>query len=256
MLKVIRQTTVKRSEKMRGKIKSFFSGRNIYLGISVIIFVALMIVGTLLLGPRIVEIAKEPEKFQKLLGTNPIKSSLIFLGIQFVQVVFAFIPGEFVEVGAGYAFGGIWGTVLCLIGTAVATLVIFSLTRLLGRKFTSIMIDSKDLKRLKFLKDEKKLVWMFILLYFIPGTPKDLFTYFAGVTKIKFGTFMAISTFCRLPSVLTSTLAGDAIVEGKYLQSVLIFVITGLIGIGGYFLYNHFSKKHSERKEKDKSDEL
>lgn len=234
---------------MSGKIKSYFSGRNIYLGISIAVFAALMVIGTLALGPRIVEIAKEPEKFQELLGTSPIKSSLIFLGIQFVQVVFAFIPGEFVEVGAGYAFGWIWGTILCLVGTAVATLIIFSLTRLLGRKFTSIMIDSKDLKRLKFLKDEKKLVWMFILLYFIPGTPKDLFTYFAGVTKIKFGTFMAISTFCRLPSVLTSTLAGDAIVDGNYLTSVIIFGVTGLVAIGGYWLYNRLSKNTPSKKD-------
>ncbi len=233
---------------MSGEAKHFFSGRNIYLGVSLLIFIALMIIGTLTLGPKIVDIARDPEKFQQLLGTSPIKSSLIFLGIQFVQVIFAFIPGEFVEIGAGYSFGWVWGTLLCLLGVAIATFVIFSLTRLLGRKFTSIMIDSRDLKKLKFLKDKKKLIWMFMLLYFIPGTPKDLITYFAGVTKIKFGTFMIISTFCRLPSVLTSTLAGDAIVEEKYIQSVIIFAITGAVAIGGYILYNHLSKKHSDKK--------
>ena len=239
---------------MSNRAKNFFSGRNIYLGISLLVFVGLMVLGTLTLGPKIVDIARDPERFQQLLGDTPIKSSLIFFGVQFVQVLFAFIPGEFIEVGAGYAFGWIWGTLLCLLGVAVATLIIFSLTRLLGRKFTNIMIDSKDLKRLKFLNDENKLIWMFVLLYFIPGTPKDLITYFAGVTKIKFGTFMAISTFCRIPSVLTSTLAGDAIVDGNYLQSVIIFGITGLIGIGGYFLYNHLSKKPSHRKNSKTAD--
>lgn len=222
--------------------KSFFSGRNIYLIISIAVAVTLMAIGTLVFGERIVSAAKDPEKFRDFLGSNPIDSSLIFLGIQFVQVLFAFIPGEFVEVGAGYAFGWLWGTLLCLVGVAVATLLIFSLTRLLGRKFTNIMIDSKDLKRLNFLNDEKKLTFILFLLYFIPGTPKDLITYFAGVTKIKFGTFMLISTFGRIPSVLTSTLAGAAIVEGDYLQSILIFAITGLIAVGGYFLYNHLSK--------------
>ncbi len=233
---------------MSEKLKKFLSGRNIYLCLSLTVFIGLMILGTLTLGPKIVDIAKNPEKFQALLGTSPVKSSLIFLGIQFVQVIFAFIPGEFVEVGAGYAFGEVWGTLLCLFGVATATFMIFSLTRLLGRRFTNIMIDSRDLKRLKFLKDEKKLVWMFALLFFIPGTPKDLFTYFAGVTKIKFGTFMLISTFCRLPSVLTSTLAGDAIVEEKYLQSIIIFAVTGTIGIGGYLFYSFISKRSEKRK--------
>ena len=222
--------------------KSFFSGRNIYLIISIAVAVTLMAIGTLVFGERIVSAAKDPEKFRDFLGSNPIDSSLIFLGIQFVQVLFAFIPGEFVEVGAGYAFGWLWGTLLCLVGVAVATLLIFSLTRLLGRKFTNIMIDSKDLKRLNFLNDKKKLTFILFLLYFIPGTPKDLITYFAGITKVKFGTFMLISTVGRIPSVLTSTLVGAAIVEGNYLQSILIFGITGLVAVGGYFLYNYLSK--------------
>lgn len=233
---------------MSDKAKRFFTGRNIYLCVSLFIFVGLMVLGTVTLGPKIVDIARDPEKFQQTLGNNPIESSFIFLGVQFIQVIFAFIPGEFVEVGAGYAFGWLWGTLLCLLGVAVATFLIFGLTRLLGKKFTSIMIDTKDLKRLKFLNNEKKLTFILFLLYFIPGTPKDLITYFAGVTKVKFGTFMLISTVGRLPSVLTSTLAGDALVEEKYVQSVIIFVVTGLVAIGGYWLYNHLSKTKEDAK--------
>ena len=234
------------------KIKNFFSGRNIYLLISVAVFTALMVLGTVILGPKIVDTAKDPENFHEFIGDNGIISVLVFLGIQFLQVVFAFIPGEFIEIGAGYAFGGIMGTVLCLIGSALATLLIFGLTRLLGRKFTSIMIDKKDLKRLKFLNDDKKLVWLLGLLYFIPGTPKDLLTYFAGVTKIKFGTFMIISTFCRIPSIVTSTFAGSTFSEQKYLSTIIIFTVAGVLGIAGYLLYNFLSRKHIERKEHKK----
>ncbi len=235
---------------MKISFKKFISGRNIYLFISIAIFIALMVLGTLALGPKIVDTAKNPEIFREFIGNNGLNSVLIFLGIQFLQVIFAFIPGEFVEIGAGYAFGGIVGTVLCLIGSALATLVIFSLTRLLGRKFTSIMIDKRDLKRLKFLNNDKKLVGLMALLYFIPGTPKDLITYFAGVTKIKFGTFMIISTFCRIPSVVTSTFAGSTFGDQKYLSTIIIFGVAALLGIGGYFLYNFLSRKHTERKQK------
>ncbi len=235
---------------MKERLKRFFSGRNIYLIVSVSVLIALMIIGTLALGPRIVDMAKNPDEFRDFLGSGGIKSYLIFLGVQFLQVLFAFIPGEFVEVGAGYVFGGFLGTALCLLGSALATLLIFGLTRLFGRRFTSIMIDRKDLKRLKFLKNEKKLTLMFAILYFIPGTPKDLITYFAGVTKIKFGTFMTISTFCRIPSVVTSTFAGEGLGEEKYLHSLIIFAVTGVVGIAGYFLYNFLSKKYSEHQQK------
>lgn len=238
---------------MKLKLPTFLSGRNIYLIVSVIVFAALMAVGTLALGPRLVEAAKDPDRFRELLGSGGIKSYLIFLGVQIIQIVFAFIPGEFIEVGAGYVYGGITGTILCLIGTAVATFLIFGMTRLLGRKFTSIMIDSKDLKHLKFLQNKEKVTLMLAILYFVPGTPKDLITYFAGLTKVKFGIFMIISVFCRIPSILTSTLAGSALGERKYLQSVIIFAVTAAIGIAGYFLYRYISQRRSNRKaESDK----
>ncbi len=198
------------------------------------------------MGPKLTEAAQEPEKFREMLGSGGIKSYLIFLGIQFLQTVFALIPGEFIEVAAGYIYGSILGLVLCLIGVCIATALIFGLTRLLGKKFTEIMIDSKDLKKLKFLKDEKKLELLFALLFFIPGTPKDLLTYFAGVTKINFLKFMAISLFCRIPSIVTSTLAGSALGEQNYLQSAIIFAVTGLIGVGGIVLYKKLSSKKQD----------
>lgn len=234
---------------MKNRVKTFFSGRSIYLITSVTVLIALMVLGTVTLGPILVETAKDPEQFREFIGDNGLKSVLIFLGIQFLQVVFAFIPGEFIEIGAGYAFGGIIGTVLCLIGSALATLLIFGLTRLLGKKFTSIMIDRRDLKRLKFLNDDKKLVVLMALLYFIPGTPKDLITYFAGITKIKFGIFMIISTFCRIPSIVTSTFAGSTFGEKKYISTIIIFGTTALLGIGGYFLYNYLSRKQRKKHE-------
>ncbi len=240
---------------MRLKLKSLCSGRNIYLFVSLAVFIALMVIGTLTLGPRLVDAARDPDRFREFLGSGGIKSYLIFLGVQFIQIIFAFIPGEFIEVGAGYVYGGFLGTVLCLLGVTLATLVIFGLTRLLGRKFTSVTIDSRDFKKLKFLNDEKKVTRLLAILYFIPGTPKDLLTYFAGVTKIKFGVFMLISIFCRIPSILTSTLAGSAIGEREYLRSVIIFGITGIIGIGGYFLYKFLSEKHSCRSQHSDGDE-
>lgn len=114
-----------------------------------------------------------------------------------------------------------------------------------------MIIGKKDLKKLKFLQDEQKLELIFALLYFIPGTPKDLLTYFAGVTKIKFGTFMLISTFCRIPSIITSTMVGDAIGEERYLYSVIVFAVTGAVGIGGYFLYHYLTKKHQKNESSD-----
>lgn len=235
-------------EGLKKRIVAFFNGRNIYLIISLAVTAALIALGTVLLGPKIVDAARDPEELKRILGGNSFSGQLMFVGIQCLQVLFAFIPGEVVEIAAGYIYGPLWGTVLCLIGVAPATALIFTLTRLLGKKFTSIMIDSRDLKRLRFLKNEKKLKLMFFLLYFLPGTPKDLITYFAGITKIDFATFLIISIFCRIPSILTSTLAGSALGEEKFLQSVIIFAATGVIVIFGWFVFHKLSTKRKAKK--------
>ena len=237
---------VKRGEKSEmGKLNNFFSGRNVYLIISVAVLVALLLLGTFLIGPMLADAVKDPQKFRESLGSG-FESYLIFVGIQILQVVFAFIPGEAVEFAAGYVFGAFWGTVLCLIGVAIATALVFGLTRLLGRKFTEIMLDKKDHKKLKFLNDEKNLEWIFAILYFIIGTPKDVITYFAGITKIKFGVFMVISTLCRIPSILTSAIAGQALGEENYILSVIIFAVSAVIAVLGYLIYHRISKRKEE----------
>lgn len=231
---------------MEKKEKPRTIGRDLYLITSLLVLVVLLTVGTLTIGPKIVNAARDPEKLRHELGGNNLKSWLIFITIQFLQVLFAFIPGEFIEIAAGYIYGPFLGTVLCLLGVLPATCIIFGLTKLLGRKFTKITLDEKDLKKFNFLNDEKKLTATLFLLYFFPGTPKDVITYFAGITKIKFLPFLLISVFCRIPSVLTSTLAGGALGENKFIVSLVIFGVTGITALLGWVMFGKLSSKKKD----------
>ncbi len=232
---------------MEKKKKFRISGRDWYLIISLLVLVALLLIGTFTLGPKLVNAARDPEKLREDIGGNNPRSWLIFIGIQFLQVIFAFIPGELIEVAAGYIYGPFLGTLLCLIGVLPATCLIFGLTKLLGKKFTKITLDEKDLRKFSFLNDEKKLTTTLFLLYFFPGTPKDVITYFAGITKIKFLPFLLISVLCRIPSILTSTLAGGALGENKFMLTLVIFGVTGITVIFGWLMFKKISGK------KDKS---
>lgn len=241
---------------MQEKLRNFFNARNIYCIISICVLIMIVVLGSMFLGPKLVDIAKDPQGFKDYLSQyNGIKSYLIFILIQFLQVIFAFIPGEFIEIAAGYIYGTFGGLIICSIGAFTASLLVFYLTRLLGNKFSQIMISNKDLKRLKFLNDEKKLEIIFAILFFLPGTPKDLLTYFAGVTKMKFSVFLIISTVCRIPSIITSTMAGNALGEENYLHSIIIFIITGIIAIIGYIIYSKYSI-HQGKQKKTKDCEL
>ena len=85
------------------------------------------------------------------------------------------------------------------------------------------------LENSKLFKDEKKIELVMIILFLIPGTPKDLLVYIGALLPMKSSRFIAISTLLRFPSIISSTIAGDNIIEGQWKVGILAYAITFLI---------------------------
>ncbi|MBP3391111.1 MAG: TVP38/TMEM64 family protein [Clostridia bacterium] len=174
----------------------------------------------------------------------------VALGIQMLQVFVAIIPGEFVEVGLGLSFGFIEGTIICLAGVGLASALVFTLVKIWGVKLVELFVEKEKIESLRFINSEKKLNTLVFVLFLIPGTPKDLLTYFVPLTKMKLSEFLFISMFARIPSVVSSTIGGDFFGNGKYLEGALLFVATGAISLLGILIYRKILAKYHERKEK------
>lgn len=151
----------------------------------------------------------------------------IFLGIQLLQVVVAFLPGEAVELAAGLLYGTWGGLCLCLLGIFAASCMVYFFVRLFGAK----NLDEKKLTKYHFLRDEARIRFSVFLVFFIPGTPKDLLTYLGPFLPIPAWQFLAISTLARIPSVLTSTFAASQFAEGSWQISAAVFAVTGLAAL-------------------------
>lgn len=169
--------------------------------------------------------------------------------IQMLQVIFAFIPGEPVEIAAGAVFGTFGGLFLCLFGITLGTLIIFLTVKKLGKNFVAKVIGSNKYARLKFLRDPSKRDVLIFLLMFIPGTPKDVLTYFSPLAGVSLWRFLVISTVARIPSVLSSTYVGGTLAEGRYLHSALAFIVVGAVSIAGIVIYNKIIENKNKRKE-------
>ena len=86
-------------------------------------------------------------------------------------------------------------------------------------------------------------------MFFIPGTPKDVLTYFVGMTKIRLSEFLGISLIARIPSVISSTICGQYLGKEDYRMAIIVYAITGVVSVAGYFLYNKLLKRHEKKKE-------
>ena len=172
---------------------------------------------------------------------------LVLLGLQFLQVFIALIPGELLETAAGYAFGPWIGTAICYIGVALASSLIFVLTRRYGVKLVEIFVERERINELRFLNTERKRNNLIFLLYFIPGTPKDLLTYFVGLTDIKLSTFLVLSMIARIPSVISSTFGGHLLGEERYTGAIILYGVTGVVSAIGLLGYNMYLKKKQQQ---------
>lgn len=161
-------------------------------------------------------------------------SRLAMLGINIVQVLLAFLPGEPVELASGYAFGFWEGTALCLVASGLATSAIYWATRRWGWKLVGLFFDRSLFDRFSWLKSAKRLELIMLIVFLIPGTPKDFLTYFAGLTNMRFLPVVLIATFGRIPSIVTSTIAASAVGSGNWpLVACTLAASAFLLAVGG-----------------------
>lgn len=170
-------------------------------------------------------------------------SRLAMLGINIVQVLLAFLPGEPVELASGYAFGFWEGTALCLVASGLATSMIYWATRRWGWKLVGLFFDRLLFDRFSWLKSAKRLELIMLIVFLIPGTPKDFLTYFAGLTNMRFLPVVLIATFGRIPSIVTSTIAASAVGSGNWPLVACTLVASALLLAVGGLMYRRLRSR-------------
>ena len=197
---------------------------------------------TVWLFPKVMKLADETErqKFKSFIESLGPWGVAVMLAIQMIQVVFAVIPGEPIEILAGFMYGTFGGLAICLVGVLIATAGIFFTIRGLGHRYIEKMVNSEKYKKYRFLNDPVRLESVMFILFVIPGTPKDLLTYFAPCTKIKPVRFLIIATLSRIPSVISSTYVGAKLSNGDIWISVIVFAATAVVGLAGIWINNRF----------------
>ena len=231
--------------------KKYIVKRRIFAGVSLLLLVGLSVWLTWFLWKKVgIFELDHISEFQTRIDSFGAWGWLVALGIQVLQVIVALIPGEVVEVGCGMAFGTWGGLLICLAGSAIGSALIFLLVRKFGVKLVEVFVSREKINSLKFLSNERKLKSIIFLVFFTIGTPKDLLTYFAGLTNIKFHEFLIVSTVARIPSIISSILVGDKLSEGNFVTSILIFGASAVLGLMGVVAYNKFVDKRQVYKEK------
>lgn len=209
------------------------------------IAVALVFAGAVgyLVGRPIIEFVREPDRFRAWVDSSGLWGRVAFVGMVIFQLIIAVIPGEPLEMGAGYAFGAVEGTLLCILGCVIGSALVFLFVRRFGVKLVEVFFSREKIRSLRFLQDSRRLNLLTFIVFFIPGTPKDLLSYFIGLTEMKLSTWLLITGVARIPSIITSTVTGDALGLQNYQFALIAFGATLVLSLAGIFIYRRISAR-------------
>ncbi|MEG1750913.1 MAG: VTT domain-containing protein [Raoultibacter sp.] len=199
---------------------------DIFKFIGLLVFFVIMAATCYLMWPMVADIF-EPGGVDRVISdvraAGPL-GVLILLALQFLQIVVAFIPGEVTQVAAGILYGPWWGMLIILFGCLLSSGFIFLVVKKLGAPFVKSMVSEQHLAKFREFEDTGKLNIIVLVLFLIPGLPKDTFTYLVPLTDMRLRTFLTLTTLGRIPGVFMSTYAASGFVEGRIGESVVLFV--------------------------------
>lgn len=218
----------------------------IRISITIIAMTILIIIGVKLM-PVIASLTTSEGQiaFENKVVQMGIKGPLYILLIQILQMIVAIIPGEPIEMIASICFGFWGGLILCLVGFFIGSFIIFTIVRKLGMSFIQLFFSKEkidNIKNKKYFKSARKFEAALFIIFIIPGIPKDIFLYVAGLSPVSLKRFLPLATFARLPALIISNFAGSKISEGNIWSAILLYASTLIFGTSVLYISSKLNK--------------
>ena len=154
-----------------------------------------------------------------------LQSIPIYILLQIVQIVISVVPGQVFQLAAGYLYS-FWPALLfSCIGAFLGTTTTFWLAKFLGQDFVHIFFEKEKTEEYVEKLNSKKAYAIVFLLFAIPGLPKDVVSYAAGLSEMKYKPFIILSMVGRLPGMMGSIIIGSMWHKEEYVGMIILAII-------------------------------
>ena len=124
------------------------------------------------------------ENVRALFAQYKAQSVLFYILAQVMQIVICVIPGQWLQFTAGYMWGFWLGYLYSLIGALIGSVLTYYIARILGHDAMHLIFGEEKIKKWLVHLNSKKAVIIVFFIFLIPGVPKDLCNYVAGLSEI------------------------------------------------------------------------
>ena len=192
-------------------------------------------------NPDILYNFRSVDAVNSFLNKHQTTGIFLYIGMQIVQVIIVFLPGQALQFAAGYAFKVIVAYLISIIGIAGGTIITFYLGKLLGKDMVYLIFGENRIHRFVHALNSKKGITIIILLYLFPGIPKDLFSYAAGISEVRMLPFLVISLLARTPALMASILVGNMLRSESYIAMIIVIAIVIILAVLGVIFRKKFT---------------
>lgn len=185
----------------------------------------------------LVRVYQDREFLRRTLEAQGLWAPVIFVAIQALQVVIAPIPGELTGFLGGYIFGQWLGFLYSTIGLTVGSLGAFWVGRQLGEPFVRRLVSQETWARMGFLVRAEGTL-LCLIVYLIPGLPKDVVCYIFGLSPMPFRVFAIVSSLGRMPGTWVLSAQGAKSAHGQFVELALLTAVTVAVAVPLWY-YRH-----------------
>ena len=184
--------------------------------LQLLLIATFLTVGTYLLYYfGLIELFLDRQRLLTFIREHRAYATIIFIGLQALQVVAAPVPGEVTGFVGGYFFGTFWGIVFSTIGLTIGSWTAFMIARVLGRHIVEAVVNAEVIKRYDYVMKHKGMFLAFVM-FLIPGFPKDLLCYLLGLGHMGQRDFLLVSTAGRVLGTTLLTVGGTFFRDARY----------------------------------------
>lgn len=157
----------------------------------------------------------------------------LYVIAQVLQIVVCFIPGQWLQITIGYLYNGFIGFLLSVAGAFIGSVITYYLASFLGHDAMHMFFGEEKIKNMVRRLNSKKGLMIIFMIYLIPGVPKDICNYAAGLSEMKMKAFLLVSIVGRSPAMLGSIVIGTQLRTGNYDNAIIIGFIAIILFILG-----------------------
>ena len=168
---------------------------------------------------------------------------LLFIAVQVFQIVVFVVPGEVVQISRRLSLRDLAGDALLAcrhrdwIGRSI-----FFLARWLGVPFVNALFSPQKVEKARKLLSTRGSKLVFFLLFVIPGIPKDVLCYVAGLSPLRFRFFILASMLGRVPGVILSALIGESAAQKKWVLAAIVAGVAVILFAVGFIFRDRIEK--------------